>query len=121
MSGNRATVLTLLVTLLLAPVKAVIAQQIHGLLVYGHEVHTLQPCGDTRTFWLRAPDVWQELATRYRQLAARPYEPIYAELEGDYDQQPVGGFGAEYEGAIVVHAIRLITRGGVVTCRANKH
>ena len=119
MSKNR--VLSLLATQLFAAAGTASAQEIHGLLVYGHEVHTLQPCGDTRVFWLRAPEVGQELATSHRQLATYPYEPIYAELDGDFDELPASGFGAEYEGVIVIHAIRLISRDGVVTCRASNY
>jgi len=55
--------LVLLTFLLLAPVETVVAQALRGLLVYGHEVHTLQPCGDAHTFWVRAPAAGHRLAT----------------------------------------------------------
>lgn len=109
--------LGLLTTLLLAPVEAVIAQELRGLLVYGHEVHTLQPCGDKRIFWLRAPKVGQELAMAYQHLATYPYEPVYAVLEVALDDQPASEFAADYDGTIAIHAITSLSREQVAACR----
>ena len=109
--------LGLLTTLLLALGGTVSAQEFNGLLVYSHEVHTLQPCGEAHTFWVRAPEVGHELAAAYRHLATRSYEPVYAELEGNFDKQPAGEFSTNYNGTMTIHAIRSVSREQVAACR----
>jgi uncharacterized membrane protein len=89
-----------------------------GLLVFGHEVHTLQPCGDTRQFWVVAPEVGQRLAADYRRLATRAYEPVYAELEGRFIEHPAAGFAADYDGTIEIREIHTVSTQKVTTCRA---
>jgi hypothetical protein len=42
--------------------------ELRGLLVFGHEVRSLQPCGDTRIFWVQAPTALrQRLPSRLQQ------------------------------------------------------
>ena len=120
MSGRPALTpvsLALHAILLLVTAGTVKAQELQGLLVYGHEVHTLQPCGDTRTFWVQTAKPGQGLVTAYRRLATTPYEPVYAELEGDLIHPPATGFAADYDGTFEVHAIGLISREKVAACR----
>lgn len=106
--------------LLLVIVGTVEARELQSLLVFGHEVHTLQPCGDTRTFWVQTAKVGQELVTAYRHHATTPYEPVYAELDGVFVDRQTTGFAADYDGTIKVHAIRLVSRKKVAACRNGK-
>lgn len=114
----RKTVRTgLAAALLFASIGTTGAPALHGLLIYSHEVHTLQPCGDKRSYWLHAPQVGQQLATAYQRLATRPYEAVYAELEGSYDARPASGFAADYNGIFVIHEIRSVSTEPVDACR----
>jgi len=109
--------LALCAILLFAIAGTVRAQELQGLLVLGHEVRTLQPCGDERTFWVRAPQVGQELAGAYQHLATTPYEPVFAALEGVFIDRQTTGFAADYDGTIEVHTVRLVSREKVAACR----
>jgi putative lipoprotein len=107
----------LLGALLLTGVGILAGEELSGLVVLGHEVRTLQPCGDARVFWLHAPGVLhQQLQADYRRLAKRPYEPLYIEIEGVFSEQPVSGFAADYDGTIVVSEVRSISGDGIEAC-----
>ena len=91
--------------------------ELHGLLVFGHEVRSLQPCGDMRVFWMHAPDaLHQQLQADYRRLAKRPYEPVYVEIEGEFSEHPVSGFAADYDGTIVISEVRSVSGDGIEAC-----
>ena len=109
--------LALPVILLLVTAGTVMAQELQGLLVLGHEVRTLQPCGDKRTFWVHAPQSGQELASAYQHIATTPYEPVFAALEGVFVDRQTTGFAADYDGTIEVHTVRLLSREKVAACR----
>lgn len=95
--------------------------ELRGLLVFGHEVRSLQPCGDTRFFWVHAPGaLQQQLQTDYHRLAKRPYQPLYVEVEGEFSQRDVSGFAADYDGTIVVSAVRSVSGDGIDACRAEQ-
>ena len=107
----------LLVVLLLTGAGTLAGAELRGLLVLGHEVRSLQPCGDTRVFWLHAPGaLHQQLQADYRRLAKRPYQPLYIEIEGAFSEHPVGGFAADYDGTIVVSEVRSISGDGIEAC-----
>ena len=94
--------------------------ELRGLLVFGHEVRSLQPCGDTRVFWVHAPGALQQLQTDYRRLAKRPYAPLYVEIEGEFSQHRVSEFAADYDGTIVVSEVRSVSADGIEACRAEQ-
>ena len=107
--------------LLLAGAGTLSGAELRGLLVFGHEVRSLQPCGDTRVFWVHAPGaLQQQLQTDYHRLAKRPYEPLYVEIEGEFSQHDVSGFAADYDGTIVVSEVRSVSGDGIETCRAEQ-
>ena len=86
------------------------AAQVRGLLVFGHEVRTLQPCGDDRIFWLDVPDNLREpVEARYQAVASRPYQAVCAVIEGTSRNQPSGAFAADYDGAIVLSELHSIS------------
>jgi len=94
------------------------ARPVRGLLVYGHETHTLQPCGRDRVMWVitRKP-LRQALQQRYQQLAKTPYEPVYAELEGEINGTGEGEFAKLYDGTFELYSIVTLSRQGVEACR----
>jgi putative lipoprotein len=93
-----------------------------GVLVFGHEARSLQPCGHARVFWVHVPDalVREQLKGEYRRLVKRPYEPVYVELEGRYADQPSAGFAADYDGTIEVRELHSMSREGVEACRVRE-
>ncbi len=97
------------------------AAEMRGLLVFGHEVRSLQPCGESKVFWIRAPARLRErLQADYRRLAQRCYAPVYVEIEGDFGELPVGEFAAGYDGTIVVNAVRSVSGAGIEACDAER-
>ncbi|MCP4406489.1 MAG: lysozyme inhibitor, partial [Gammaproteobacteria bacterium] len=107
--GKQLTLGLGLIACMVLPVQA--AEQVQGLLVFGHEARTLQRCDDTRTYWVSAPEVLRrQLASDYQGLATRPYEPVYARLKGEFVDQPATGFAADYDGTFEVHQILSVSR-----------
>jgi uncharacterized membrane protein len=106
---------------LLTDVGTLVGMELRGLLVLGHEVRSLQPCGDTRVFWLHAPGTLrQQLQADYRRLAKRPYEPLYVEIEAVFGEHPVSAFAVDYDGTIVVSEVRSVSRDGIEACGAGQ-
>jgi len=94
--------------------------QMRGLLVLGHEVRTLQPCGDARVYWVHVPDaaLREQLEARYRRLATRPYDALYVEIEGEFVDRPSARFAADYDGTLAVRELISISRDGVDACHS---
>lgn len=97
------------------------AEEMRGLLVFGHEARTLQMCGDQRVFWLHASgSLHERLKSQYLALATAPYEPLYVELEGKILDHPVGSFAEDYDGTIEVSKLQSISRVDADVCRSKK-
>ena len=110
-----------LTVLLLTGAGNLAGEELRGLLVLGHEARSLQLCGDTRVFWVHEPAaLQQQLETAYRRLARRPYEALYAELEGAFSEHPASGFAADYDGTIMVREVRSVSRAGIEACGAEQ-
>ncbi len=93
------------------------AETIRGLLVYGHETRTLQPCGRDQRLWVIAKgDLHRQLQQRYLQLVRKPYEPVYAELEGDFTGMGKGEFGKPYAGVFTITHLLTLSAGEVKAC-----
>ena len=106
-----------LTVLLLTGAGTLAGAEMRGLLVFGHEARSLQPCGDDRVFWVQAPAVLrQRLETAYRRFARRPYEAVYVELVGEFSEHFSSGFAADYDGTIVVRDVRSVSRDGIEAC-----
>ena len=110
---------SLVALLLLGHVESVHAEEMEGMLVFGHEVRTLQMCGDTRTFVVRASEgESQQVASDDRRLATGPYEPVYVRLEGELVDQPTTGLTRDYDGEIEVkkdHSLSKVQNAGYRT------
>ncbi len=79
------------------------AEQIAGKLVFGHEVHTMQPCGSDQVYWLSiSGPINGRLAADYQQLISKPYQAVYAVIDGDFAGPLNSGFAADYAGLIKI-------------------
>lgn len=87
----------------------------------GHEVRSLQPCGEEQFYWLKlGGDLRQELQSTVHDLTSQPYEVVYAELNGEFAERPESGFGADYAGSIEVEDVRVVSKQGIEACRRER-
>lgn len=63
----------------------------------------MKPCGEERELWVVPVP---ELTTAYEALSFEPYATVFAEVEGSIGPAPETGFGADYDGQLVVSALR---------------
>ena len=112
--------MTVFLTVLLVTVTGtLVGAEMRGLFVFGHEVRSLQLCGNEQIYWVQAPVAQrQQLKQQYYRIARRPYEAVYVELEGDFSEWLASGFAADYDGTIVVREVRLVSRDGIESCGA---
>jgi uncharacterized membrane protein len=73
-----------------------------GFVTLGHEVRSFRPCESEEDLWAIDSsgilwDLHQELAP-----GAKPYEEVFAAVSGYLAPRQTDGFGAEYEGTLVV-------------------
>ena len=73
----------------------------------GHEVRTLQPCGQERVFWIVAEQavldrLRQDMATLVEGLDLPPYSPFFAVVTGREIEGRDSGFSADYDGRFQV-------------------
>lgn len=77
-----------------------------GLYVYGHEVESFHPCGDTAAYWFVAPaDARALLRARHDSITNKPYEPIFVRVRGSVSNEKTAGFAADYDGYFAADAI----------------
>jgi uncharacterized membrane protein len=72
---------------------------------FGHEVRSFSPCGGDVSYWL-VDRTDGELREIYESLAFATYQPVFVILEGSMDAAPTEGFGADYDGQLVVNRVR---------------
>ena len=94
-----------------------------GLLVWGGEVRSFQPCSGEEVYWLAggAEDM-DSIRSQYRRVAEarglEPYDPVLAELRGSISDRRATGFAADYDGTfdlieiVVIRALRPGECGG---------
>jgi uncharacterized membrane protein len=63
----------------------------------------MTPCGEERELWVVPIP---ELTEAYEALSIEPYAPVFVEVEGRLGPAPETGFGADYDGQLVVSALR---------------
>ena len=90
-----------------------------GLMIYGHEVHTFQPCDDTSIFWITAStSIHQQLQAESRELIKQPYEAVYVKIDGEITSQKLAGFAKAYDGTIIISNVHKLSRVDVNSCPA---
>jgi len=54
-----------------------------GLYSWGHDLNEFRPCDSASAYWVTGPHrLVERLKMKYSQVAMRPYDVVYAELEG---------------------------------------
>ena len=76
-----------------------------GLATFGHEVRSFRPCGSEESLW--AIDSSGVLWDLHHEFApgAEPYEEVFAAVRGYLGPPLAEGFGADYEGTLVVEEV----------------
>lgn len=77
-----------------------------GYYIYGHEVNTFQPCGQTKVFWLSGSnEVLEKMQQHYARYTGQPYEEVFVELAGDVVGKASDGFAMDYDGRFLVKKV----------------
>ena len=85
-------------------------ERFRGQLIFGHEARTLQLCGSDRTYWVSAQgEPLAELRRRFDTNAQAPYTPLYGEVVAEVLEQPPGHFARDYDGALELKSIEILT------------
>lgn len=86
------------------------AQKLSGIVVYGHEVRTVQLCGQLQVFWLHTTsEQRKQLVAEIQKLSQDPYRELYIEFNGEMGKAAPGEFAREYDGTIHVAKINMIS------------
>ena len=94
------------------------AFMMRGMVTWGHESYTFQPCNSTKQYWIVFPPSDHN---EIRKIAPYNYEPMYAEVIGMLEPAPEDGFAADYDGRLRVKQTNLLSaemRGG---CQMSAH
>ena len=87
---------------------------VQGILVMGPEVRTFKPCAENTELW--AVPV-KSILDAYGALASEPYQPVFLEVDSEYDEAPRSGSGASYPGQIrLVNLLRAEPVGEGLGC-----
>lgn len=100
------------------------AHQQRGVYVFGHQIRTVQMCGDPHVYWVVASrEIRSRLESEHRRLTGRPYGEIYLEFRGETLEGPCEGFAAEYHGTMEITGIQEISATVPEDCRGgpSKH
>lgn len=98
--------LTLWISVVAMVASAEYDQMYKGLLVWGPEVHTFQPCGQEAAYWVSASSwVIGPVIDYYRLQGSEAYGPIYIEFRGHLLDEILDGFAKDYSGLIRVSQV----------------
>ncbi len=85
------------------PQSDVIEKTVIGHYIYGHEVNSFQPCNEKEVFWVNGSNRLLELmAKKYSDFAAQPYDEVFVEIIGNFEDRASDGFAMDYDGQIYV-------------------
>ncbi|MDD3773007.1 MAG: copper resistance protein NlpE [Weeksellaceae bacterium] len=85
-------------------------RSIKGLLTFGHEVRTFEPCGSSKTYWVNDFSDGK-LAKMYNEKIKNqltPYTPLMAELVVKNLGKTQEGFAEQYDGVLEIIEIKLV-------------
>jgi uncharacterized membrane protein len=85
--------------------------RVTGYLVWGHEARSFKTCDGEREGWV-INEAGNELVEVYDELAGAPYQEMYVEVRGAWEQSPAEGFGAEYPEALRITELIRAEREG---------
>jgi len=93
-------------------------QAIKGHYIYGHEESSFRPCGQNKTFWVNGSiKTLTTLEQQYRSLTIKPYEPVFAELRGQFTGKASDGFAMDYDGQFQLTAIIRVNKKSTGDCQ----
>ena len=82
-----------------------------GYLAWGHEARSFTNCARDREGWV-INEVGDEVVEIYESLTSEPYQELFVEVRGEWEQAPADGFGADYPEALrVTELIRAENEG----------
>jgi uncharacterized membrane protein len=85
--------------------------RVRGHLVWGHESRSFTECDTGREAWV-FNESGDELTAVYEELTAAPYQPMFVEVRGMWEDVPTDGFGADYGAALrIVEFLRAENEG----------
>jgi len=95
-----------------------VRQAIKGHYIYGHEENSFRPCGQNKTFWVNGSiKNLTMLEQKYKSLTSKPYEPVFAELKGQYTGKASDGFAMDYDGQFQLTAIIRVNKKSTGDCQ----
>ena len=95
------------------------AERLSGILIYGHEVRSFQPCDSDRMFWIHATgEHHRELLGQYNRLDAGPYEKLYAEIDGEFSDQMAGMFSRDFDVVINLNQVHQVSKQAMNSCQS---
>lgn len=72
-----------------------------GLFIYGHEVRSFTPCDSKQELWgIDKTD--GKIIAAHQRLTHEPYQAIFVDVRGMEIEKLTDGFGADYDGAIII-------------------
>ncbi len=107
---------------LLAPLTGFAAPdtKFDGAYTWGHEVNTFQSCGDSQVYWVSASaPVLDQLKSYHDSVPGAPYRSIYVSIRGEYLDEELDGFAAQYDGLIQVREVLSWDPDVPLECAAN--
>jgi hypothetical protein len=82
------------------------AQDVEGRYVWGAEVETFQPCGDSLTYWVESLEpVWRRLRAEHQALTKTPYQAVIVRVHGNLSDAPRDGFALDYDGLFRIDSV----------------
>ncbi len=66
-----------------------------GYLVWGHEARSFRTCDGEREGWV-INEAGEEIVEIYESLTLEPYQEMFVEVRGAWEEPPADGFGAEF-------------------------
>jgi putative lipoprotein len=80
------------------------AMPVRGYVTLGHEVRSFTPCDTEMMYWILDRSSG-ELQAIYDSFANRPYQPVFAIVQGAFSSRSTDGFGADFDGQLAVHKV----------------
>ena len=97
------------------------AQELSGIVVYGHEVRTVQLCGQPKVYWLQMTvEQQQRLKREQQRLTRQPYQGVYLDFRGETVADSSGEFAKQYDGTIRLEAILNVSATIPSSCSRNQ-
>ena len=93
------------------------ARVVEGRYVWGAEVESLRPCGDSLTYWVTAAEpVGRKLRAEHQALTTEPYQPVFVRVLGALSDEPRDGFALDYDGLFRIDSVVSVSAAIPAAC-----